>query len=143
MYRMIMVPLDGSRFAESALPVALSVSRRTGAPLHLVTVQEPIPPFAYDEWENAAEDWSREYLSNAVDRVRPLAGGDVTATMLTGEVVEVVETVARPAGTPALQLRGRLVDRHGELQAELTARNPYQFYGTSWDGAAWSNVTVA
>lgn len=95
MYRLIMVPLDGSRFAESALPVALSVSRRTGAPLHLVTVQEPIPSFAYEEWENAAEDWSREYLSNVVERVRPLAGGEVTATLLAGHVVEVLEQEAK------------------------------------------------
>jgi nucleotide-binding universal stress UspA family protein len=109
MYRMIMVPLDGSRFAESALPVALSVSRRTGAPLHLVTVQEPIPPFAYDEWENAAEDWSRQYLSGAVERVRPLAGGDVTATMLTGHVVEVLEeeAVARSADLVVMATHGR------------------------------------
>jgi nucleotide-binding universal stress UspA family protein len=98
MYRLIMVPLDGSRFAESAVPLALSVSRRTGAPLHLVTVQEPIPSFAYDEWENAAEDWSRAYLDNAVERVRPLAGAEVTATLLTGHVVDVLEKEAQSRG---------------------------------------------
>ncbi|GMV06313.1 MAG: universal stress protein [Gemmatimonadota bacterium] len=95
MYRRIMVPLDGSRFAESALPLALSVSRRTGAPVHLVTVQEPIPSFAYDEWENAAEDWSRDYLDHAVERVRPLAGSDVTAALLSGHVVEALEEEAK------------------------------------------------
>ncbi len=98
MYRLIMVPLDGSRFAESAMPLALSVSRRTKAPLHLVTVQEPIPSFAYDEWENAAEDWSRAYLNNAVERARPLAGAEVTATLLAGHVVDVVEKEARSRG---------------------------------------------
>jgi nucleotide-binding universal stress UspA family protein len=98
MYRRIMVPLDGSRFAESAVPLALAVSRRTGAPLHLVTVQEPIPSFAYDEWENAAEDWSRAYLDNAVERVRPLAGVEVSATLLAGHVVDVLETEARSRG---------------------------------------------
>ena len=60
MYRQLLVPLDGSRFAESALPVALSVSRHTKAPIHFVTVQEPIPSFAYDEWESAAQEWSAE-----------------------------------------------------------------------------------
>lgn len=95
MYRLIMVPLDGSHFAESALPLALSVSRRTGAPVHLVTVQEPIPSFAYDEWENAAESWSREYLSNVAERARPFAGGPVTATLLAGHVVEALEDEAR------------------------------------------------
>jgi len=95
MYRRIMVPLDGSRFAESAVPLALAVSRRTGAPLHLVTVQEPIPSFAYDEWQNAAEDWSQAYLDNAVERVRPLAGAEVTAVLLAGHVAEVLEEEAR------------------------------------------------
>ncbi len=98
MYRLIMVPLDGSRFAESAVPLALSVSRRTKAPIHLVTVQEPIPSFAYDEWENAAEDWSRAYLSNAVERIRPLAGAEVTATLLAGHVAGVVEQEAQSRG---------------------------------------------
>jgi nucleotide-binding universal stress UspA family protein len=98
MYRFIMVPLDGSRFAESAVPLALALSRRTGAPLHLVTVQEPIPSFAYDEWENAAEDWSRAYLDNALERVRPLAGSEVTATLLSGHVVEVLEKEAQSRG---------------------------------------------
>jgi nucleotide-binding universal stress UspA family protein len=98
MYRLIMVPLDGSRFAESAVPLALAVSRRTGAPLHLVTVQEPIPSFAYDEWENAAQDWSRAYLNNAVERVRPLAGREVTAALLAGHVVDVLEKEAQSLG---------------------------------------------
>jgi len=98
MYRRIMVPLDGSRFAESALPLALSVSRRIGAPLSLVTVQEPIPSFAYDEWENAAEDWSRSYLNGVVERVRPLAGDDVSATLLSGHVVDALEEEAKAQG---------------------------------------------
>ncbi|MDP2956704.1 MAG: universal stress protein [Longimicrobiales bacterium] len=94
MYRLIMVPLDGSRFAESALPVALSVSRRTGVPVHLVTVQEPIASFAYDEWENAAQEWSRAYLDNVLDRAKPLAGAHVTATLLSGHVVDALEKEA-------------------------------------------------
>lgn len=98
MYRRIMVPLDGSRFAESALPIALSVSRRTGAPLHLVTVQEPIPSFAYDEWESAAEDWSRSYLDDAAGRVRPRTGAEVTAALLSGHVTEVLEKEANARG---------------------------------------------
>lgn len=109
MYRVIMVPLDGSRFAESALPLALAVTRRTGAALHLVTVQEPIPSFAYDEWESAAEDWSREYLNNVVERVRPRAGGEVSATLLAGHVVEVLEkeAEARSADLVVMATHGR------------------------------------
>lgn len=38
----IMVPLDGSRFAEHALPYALGVARRTGAELSLALVHTPV-----------------------------------------------------------------------------------------------------
>ena len=94
MYRQIMVPLDGSRFAESVLPIALGLSRRTGAALHLVTVQEPIPSFAYDEWETAAEEWSQAYLASVVERFGSRAGGEVTTRLLAGHVVESLEEEA-------------------------------------------------
>lgn len=42
MYRSILVPLDGSRFAEFALPFAASIAKLTGAALHLVRVHLPI-----------------------------------------------------------------------------------------------------
>jgi nucleotide-binding universal stress UspA family protein len=95
MYRMILVPLDGSKFAESALPLALSVSRRTASGLHLSTVQEPVPSFAYDEWENAAAEWSQQYLASVLDRVGPHAGGSVTMALLSGHVAEVLEEEAK------------------------------------------------
>jgi nucleotide-binding universal stress UspA family protein len=94
MYRQIMVPLDGSRFAESALPWALAVSRRTSAPIRFVTVQEPIPSFAYDEWEEASREWSGEYLTSLVKRVGDHAGGEVTTSLLSGHVVEILEAEA-------------------------------------------------
>lgn len=94
MYRQIMVPLDGSRFAESALPLALAISRHTGAHLHLVTVQEPIPSFAYDEWEDAAEEWTQSYQANVLERVREQATGQVTTELGSGHVVEVLEQEA-------------------------------------------------
>lgn len=94
MYRQIMVPLDGSRFAESVLPIALSLSRRTGASIHVVTVQEPIPSFAYDEWETAAGEWSEAYLKSVLERFRTKAGGEMTTRLLTGHVVESLEAEA-------------------------------------------------
>jgi nucleotide-binding universal stress UspA family protein len=94
MYKKILVPLDGSKFAESALPLALTLSRKTGAVVHLVTVLEPIPSFAYDEWESAAKEWSEEYLKNVLERVSPSAGGAVTTSLKTGHVVDMLEQEA-------------------------------------------------
>jgi nucleotide-binding universal stress UspA family protein len=41
MYKRILVPLDGSPFAEHALPAAIAISRLTNAAVHLVRVHEP------------------------------------------------------------------------------------------------------
>ncbi|NIP82195.1 MAG: universal stress protein, partial [Gemmatimonadetes bacterium] len=37
----VLVPVDGSNFAEHALPYALGVARRTGAAIHLALVHVP------------------------------------------------------------------------------------------------------
>lgn len=94
MFRSILVPLDGSAFSESALAHALSISRRTGADVQLATVHEPVPSFAYDEWESAAWEWSQEYLRAVRDRVSPKAGGEVEAWIGTGRVVELLQSRA-------------------------------------------------
>lgn len=43
MHRKILVPLDGSQLAESALPLARDLARRSGGELHLTTVVTPLP----------------------------------------------------------------------------------------------------
>jgi nucleotide-binding universal stress UspA family protein len=44
MFTRVLVPLDGSKFAEAALPLAAAVSRSSSAALELVSAFEPIPP---------------------------------------------------------------------------------------------------
>lgn len=88
MFSSILVSLDGSSFAEAALPWALALSRECDADLHLATVHEPVPSFSYDEWESAAWEWSEEYLRKVRDRVTPLAGGAVDAWVGSGRVVD-------------------------------------------------------
>jgi nucleotide-binding universal stress UspA family protein len=94
MFQSILVPLDGSAFSESALTWALSVSRRTGADVQLATVHEPVPTFAYDEWESAAWEWSQEYLRAVRDRVMDQAGGAVEAWIGNGRVVDLLQSRA-------------------------------------------------
>lgn len=98
MFRSILVPLDGSAFSESALPHAMDLSRRTGADLQLAIVHEPIPSFAYDEWETAAWEWSQEYLRAVRDRVSAEAGGKVEAWIGTGRPMEMLRTRAESVG---------------------------------------------
>jgi nucleotide-binding universal stress UspA family protein len=90
MFRTILVPLDGSAFSEAALPWALGLSRRTHAALQLASVHEPVPSFAYDEWESAAWQWSEDYLRNVREQIRQRTEGEVHAWVGTGRVVELL-----------------------------------------------------
>lgn len=98
MYHQILVPLDGSAFAEASLPMALELSRRTGANVHLATVLEPVTSFAYEGWEGAAVEWSQKYLEDVVDRISDDAGGEVSMSILNGHTVEMLQGEAEAKG---------------------------------------------
>jgi len=108
-YKKILVPLDGSAFAEAALPLALALCAKTKAALHLMTVVEPIPAFAYEEWESAAREWSEAYLKRVVDRISGSSGPSVTSALHTGHVVEMMlsEVEARGADLVIMATHGR------------------------------------
>lgn len=91
MYKQILIPLDGSAFAEAALPLALEISRRTGANVHIATVLEPVTSFAYEGWEGAAVEWSEKYLEDVLDRIGSQAGGTVSHAVLSGHTVEMLQ----------------------------------------------------
>jgi nucleotide-binding universal stress UspA family protein len=109
MYSQVMVPLDGSTFAEAVLPLALTISRRTRAKVHLVTVLEPVSSFAYEGWESAAVDWSHKYLEDLTKRIAGSAGGEVTTAVLTGHTVERLQEEAanRQADIVVMATHGR------------------------------------
>lgn len=109
MYKQILVPLDGSAFAEAALPLALEISRRTGADLHLATVLEPVTSFAYEGWEGAAVEWSRQYLDDVLERIEGQGGGNIDHVVLNGHTVETLqeEAEAREADLVVMASHGR------------------------------------
>lgn len=88
MYRQILVPLDGSGFAETAIPLALRLSRSTGATVQLASVIEPGPVFTGQKRESEAKKRTREYLDGVVARISEHAGGEVTTALLAGRVVD-------------------------------------------------------
>jgi len=95
MYRKILVPLDGSMFAEAALPYALAVCRKTGGTLELVTVKEPNPTYAHNDWTTAVREWSEAYLHEVAQRVRSATDGNVETTLLEGTVWEALQRRAQ------------------------------------------------
>jgi nucleotide-binding universal stress UspA family protein len=74
----IVLPLDGSRFGERALPLALALAERTGAALDLISVAAPAAqPVAGrddalggDESRDRGKLLAREYLDQLAERLR-------------------------------------------------------------------------
>jgi nucleotide-binding universal stress UspA family protein len=96
MLRRILVPLDGSRFAEEALPAALRLSRRDAAQLDLVTVQEPPLPIARTggapvrdpAFDRELQRQARAYLDQLLGRLEAGDRPRATAALLGGRTVE-------------------------------------------------------
>lgn len=85
MYRTILLPLDGSSFAEQALPAARAIAQRTGAQLRLAVVHQPLPAWAQRAVPEGAEAQAREseqsYLDGAAEELRQ-GGVDRVETVL-------------------------------------------------------------
>jgi len=99
MYRKILVPLDQSTFAESAIPAALSLAERSGGELHLVTVVSTLPPLAFSRRDDAGgSGWFDEgrgrgvaYLEEMVARIRDAgAKVEVHTKVLSGSPVRML-----------------------------------------------------
>ena len=99
----LVVPLDGSSRAESALPVATTISRRLGTPISLVRVVDPadvLPPAVgvgeaipfeiYDEAEKEIEQEARHYLDTMAQKLRE-QGLPVTISLLMGSPASSIE----------------------------------------------------
>jgi len=116
MFRSLMVPLDGSEFAEQALPLAVSIAKQAGATLHLARVV-PLPaPIYVETWpamENVYDpgevEAARWYLENTAARIRNAADIPVDTKVLTGGVTELLQeqALAVNAGLVVLTTHGR------------------------------------
>jgi len=103
MARTIMVPLDGSTFAEHALPAAIGIARSCGGRIHLVQTHEiPIIPSSPDilvpfdaSWDGALRDQEREYLAGVSNRIAERAGLTVRTELLDGVPAMTLATYAR------------------------------------------------
>ncbi len=96
----ILVPLDGSRFAEYALPAALSVADRSGARLRLASVVTDVPPVPFTRagegrvrgWFEEARSRTEQYLEKVGEKVKEEAGGklEVRSQVLVGPAIRML-----------------------------------------------------
>jgi nucleotide-binding universal stress UspA family protein len=98
MYQSIVVPLDGSAFGEHALPLALSLARRSHATLELVHVHVPLATLYAETIANVESglDAGRRrheqaYLDRMAERLTKLAAVPVKVRLPEGPVVDAVQ----------------------------------------------------
>jgi nucleotide-binding universal stress UspA family protein len=113
----ILVPVDGSTFAEYALPHAVHVARTTGARLVLALVHSRYAPAAMDpamrrmmdDWEDAEADREAAYLRNLAARIAEEHGLAVLPRLLSGEINPAIlnEVRQQEAGLVVLTTHGR------------------------------------
>lgn len=96
MIRRVLIPLDGSHFAEHAIPYAISIARRAGATVELVSVSPP--PFTSthvrgvrileDADLRAGAEAHQRYLADVAWRIRERYGMPCSELVLVGTVFE-------------------------------------------------------
>lgn len=101
MYQRILVPLDGSSRAESAIPIATRLARASGGVV--ILTQAVMYPYQYDpviaplivtsEYMQRLQDDAREYLTQVAREVR-LAGGATQIAVEIGQPDSVITEVA-------------------------------------------------
>jgi len=98
-FRSIFVPLDGSPFAEQALPFAVTIARASGSMVQLALVHHPVPALATAlevpeieaQLDQEARQREQTYLDGVVDRLRREYNVPITAVLLEGGAAEVLQ----------------------------------------------------
>ena len=118
MYSRVVVPLDGSEFAEEALPHATQLAGFINAPLHLVRVADfarlqqygpfgvAVESVSFDELFVEEQESARQYLETMVAK---LATPDlaVTSEQRHGSVVSELLAATRPEDVIVMASHGR------------------------------------
>jgi nucleotide-binding universal stress UspA family protein len=122
MYQSILVPLDGSTFAEQALPVAWSIARRAGATLQLVRIHVPFPAKGTDnairppeELNIQSREQERVYLDKIASHLKLNADFPVTTALLDGKAGQIAESLNNYAKTKDVDLVVIATHGHGAL----------------------------
>ena len=109
MFRLVQVLLDGSSYAEHALPLAVGIARRDGATLHVVRVYVPIADIDLYKQGDLFANLDRELMEHAgnnldavVASIAETTGLLATAVQLKGPVVDMIARHASTSGADVL-----------------------------------------
>jgi len=106
LFRAVLVPLDGSAFAEQALPLAAEVARRSSAILQLARVHVPIMTYgaglevaALDpSLDRQVQEGEEAYLKALQKRLSTEENLPVSGTLLTGGIAPAIGEQVRAIG---------------------------------------------
>ena len=117
--RRLVVPLDGSPLAETALPFARSLAQHLGIPVHLITAIDPVslvpsavaPALAFDEalYEEtlaALRDDAERWLTQASGTLRE-AGVEASWQIVSGSPYVAVADALQPGDAIVMTSHGR------------------------------------
>jgi len=97
MFNRILVPLDGSKLAEAAIPVAASLAKTLDAPVTLLHIMEQdAPPEVHKDHHITRADEASAYLEQLIKRDFP-AEGKVDAHVHTAAVKDVAGSIVEHA----------------------------------------------
>jgi nucleotide-binding universal stress UspA family protein len=118
----ILVPLDGSEFAETALPLAAALSRGSGAAVELVSAYDPLPPptaspadvaalgvpihadalgavpVTTAELSESLRDERTTYLRDAARRLREATEVDAEVALVEGRADQAIQARVKASG---------------------------------------------
>jgi nucleotide-binding universal stress UspA family protein len=104
-FRSILVPVDGSRLAEQAIPTAIAIAKRTRARIRLVLVHRELHPLplvdsgeTYTRTRLSMEKADSDYLRELVETLRPEMGRSLTFALLKGPVAPTLARYATDIG---------------------------------------------
>lgn len=114
MYRSIVVPLDGSAFAEHALPYALAIARRRVARIYLVQIHTPLAASFSDYYAGSTaqidslfHERCRAYLDVIEKKVQTVADLPVSTILADGPVVDTLCGYVDKADLVVMTTHGR------------------------------------
>ena len=73
----------------------------------------------------------------ATSTVKDATAAEILAIQ-NGQIIEQQNTANYISGTPIASIQADLIAKFNAFQAQVTAQNPWTFYGTSWDGTTWT-----
>lgn len=93
-------------------------------------------------WADVPASRQSFYANAAAKSVWSGATAADNTAMQNGSVVETVISQRVPAGTSIAQIETFLQNHWQTFQNQINNSNPWNHYGSTWDGTTWTVVTV-